>query len=206
MKTSFKLFDFAGAPVEMSIWFFILFLWFPIPTVASIFISVLIHELAHAWVANKRGWRVFRVKLDLFTGSAAIDTNIPERDSIPVVLAGPLSNLILAISCIPLSIILEETGLSPFLNTLFIINILMFIFNMLPIFPMDGGRILKDFLFLKMPSNRRLAKNIAGYTSLVFSTALLIYSVVTFSVILIIFSLLFVYTALVEVDIIKPQK
>ena len=101
MKTSFKLFDFVGAPVELSLWFFILFLWMPVSWVIAIFVSVLIHEMAHAYVADRRGWRVFGIKVDLFTGSAAVDTNIPEKDAIPVVAAGPLSNLILAILCIP---------------------------------------------------------------------------------------------------------
>ena len=104
MKTSFKLFDFVGAPVELSLWFFILFLWMPVSLVIAIFVSVLIHEMAHAYVADRRGWRVFGIKVDLFTGSAAVDTNIPEKDAIPVVAAGPLSNLLLAILCIRWSV------------------------------------------------------------------------------------------------------
>jgi Zn-dependent protease len=208
MKTSFKLFDFVGAPVELSLWFFLLFLWLPVSWVVAIFGSVLIHELAHAYVANKRGWQVYGIKVDLFTGSAAVDTNIPERDAIPVVAAGPLSNLLLAIICIPLYIIFGETSpiFGHFLNDLFVINIFMFVFNILPIYPMDGGRLLKDFLFLKMRSNRRLAKKIAGGVSLVFSTALLVYSISTFSFIMMLFSALFIYYALVELEIVNTQK
>ena len=208
MKTSFKLFDFVGAPVELSLWFFLLFLWLPVSWVVAIFGSVLIHELAHAYVANKRGWQVYGIKVDLFTGSAAVDTNIPERDAIPVVAAGPLSNLLLAIICIPLYIIFGETSpiFGHFLNDLFVINIFMFVFNILPIYPMDGGRLLKDFLFLKMRSNRRLAKKIAGGVSLVFSTSLLVYSISTFSVIMMFFSALFIYYALIELEIVNPQK
>jgi Zn-dependent protease len=208
MKTSFKLFDFVGSPVELSIWFFLLFLWLPVSWVVAIFGSVLIHELAHAYVANKRGWQVYGIKIDLFTGSAAVDTNIPERDAIPVVAAGPISNLLLAILCIPLYMVFGETSplLGNFLNTLFVVNLFMFVFNILPIYPMDGGRLLKDFLFLKMGSNRRLAKKIAGGVSLVFSIALLIYSLLTFSVIMILFSALFIYYALIELEIVDPQK
>lgn len=66
---------------------------------------------------------------------------------------------------------------------------------------MDGGRILKDFLFIKM-NNRKLAKKISGSVSLVFSLGLLIYSSITFSLVLIILSLLFIYLSLKEVDII----
>ena len=207
MKTSFKLFDFVGAPVELSLWFFILFLWMPVSLVIAIFVSVLIHEMAHAYVADRRGWRVFGIKVDLFTGSAAVDTNIPEKDAIPVVAAGPLSNLLLAILCIPFYSFLVNINpvFDGFMNDLFVINILMFIFNILPIYPMDGGRLLKDFLFIKMKGNRRLAKKISGYVSLTFSVALLLYSISTMAFLLILFSALFIYTSLVEVELVKPS-
>lgn len=208
MKTSFKLFDFVGAPVELSIWFFLLFLWLPVSWVIAIFASVLIHELAHAYVANRRGWQVYGIRVDLFTGSAAVDTNIPERDAIPVVAAGPLSNLLLAIFCIPLYLVFSDTNpiLIHFLNDLFFVNLIMFIFNILPIYPMDGGRLLKDFLFLKMRNNRRLAKQISGSVSLVFSIGLLIYSLSIISFILIIFSALFIYYSLLELEIVDASK
>lgn len=207
MKTSFKLFDFVGAPVELSLWFFILFLWMPVSLVIAIFVSVLIHEMAHAYVADRRGWRVFGIKVDLFTGSAAVDTNIPEKDAIPVVAAGPLSNLLLAVLCIPFYSFLVNINpiIDGFMNDLFIINIFMFIFNILPIYPMDGGRLLKDFLFIKMKGNRRLAKKISGYVSLTFSVALLLYSISIMAFLLILFSALFIYTSLVEVELVKPS-
>ena len=207
MKTSFKLFDFVGAPVELSLWFFILFLWMPVSLVIAIFVSVLIHEMAHAYVADRRGWRVFGIKVDLFRGSAAVDTNIPEKDAIPVVAAGPLSNLLLAVLCIPFYSFLVNINpiIDGFMENLFIINIFMFIFNILPIYPMDGGRLLKDFLFIKMKGNRRLAKKISGYVSLTFSVALLLYSISIMAFLLILFSALFIYTSLVEVELVKPS-
>jgi stage IV sporulation protein FB len=210
MKTSIKLFNFVGVPVELSVWFFLIFLMTPISWGVAIFFSVLIHEMAHAWVADRRGWKVHGIKVDLFTGSASIDTNIPERDSIPVVLAGPLSNLLLAIGTIVVGLIVVDTGINPtlykFLNDFFVINLFMFIFNILPIYPMDGGRLVKDTLTLKMRSNRRLAKKIAGGISLVFSIGLLAYSISIFSIIMILFSALFIYFALTELEIIKLQK
>jgi len=204
MKQSFKLFTFKGAPVEVSIWFFLIFLITPVSWSIAIFISVLVHELAHAYIANKRGWKVFGIKLELFSGSASIDSNIPERDSIPVVAAGPISNLLLAF--ITLSIYIPLYSVNPildrFLNDLFTVNIILFIFNILPIYPMDGGRILKDVLFLKM-KNRKLAKKISGSVSLIFSIALLTLSLITLSYIIIIFSILFIYLSLKELEIIK---
>jgi len=212
MKSSIKLFNFVGAPVELSLWFFFIFLLTPISWGIAIFFSVLIHELAHAWMANRLGWRVYNINVGLFTGSAAVDTNIPERDSIPVVAAGPLSNILLSVA------VLIFTGfygsafgdMNPviyrFLNDLFIINIILFIFNILPIYPMDGGRLVKDSLFLKMKSNRVLAKKISGSISLIFSIALLIYSMLIFNIVMIVFSALFVYTSLMELELVKTIK
>jgi len=119
MKQSFKLFNFVGSPVELSYWFFLLFLILPVPTVIAVFISILIHELSHAYVADRLGWSVSGIKIDLFTGSAAIDTNIHERDSIPVVAAGPLSNLALAIVSIFIGLFFPYN----FLVTMVVVNI-----------------------------------------------------------------------------------
>lgn len=207
MKTSFKLFNFVGAPVNLNLWFLLLFLWLPVNFVIAIFISVLIHEMAHAWVANKKGWRVSGINIDLFSGSAAIDPNIHERDAIPVVAAGPLSNLSLMILTFVGSVIaVSLTTLNPviykFLLDFITVNLFLFIFNILPIFPLDGGRLVKDFLTLKMKSRLR-AKKIAGWISLVTSFLVLIYSISTMNLILGVFSLLFIYMALREIEIIK---
>ena len=71
---------------------------------------------------------------------------------------------------------------------------------------MDGGRLVKDSLFLKMKSNRVLAKKISGSISLVFSIALLIYSMLIFNIVMIVFSALFVYTSLMELELVKTIK
>jgi len=198
MKQSFKLFNFVGSPVELSYWFFLLFLILPVPTVIAVFISILIHELSHAYVADRLGWMVSGIKIDLFTGSAAVDTNIHERDSIPVVAAGPLSNLALAIVSIFIGVFFPYN----FLVTMVVVNILLFLFNILPIYPMDGGRILRDTLYLKL-KNRRKSVRISAVVSLITTTLVLIYAISTFSVILIIFCLLFGYMALKDLDFVK---
>jgi len=94
------------------------------------------------------------------------------------------------------------TGI-PFLTEMIVVNVVLFIFNILPIYPMDGGRIFRSLLMMKMPSNRRLAKKISDWTSLVFSVALLAYCIYTSSLMLGIFSLLFIYFALKELKFIK---
>ncbi len=198
MKQSFKLFNFVGSPVELSIWFFLLFLFLPVTSVVGLFISILIHEMAHAYVADRLGWVVRGIHIDLFSGSAAVDVNIHERDSIKVVAAGPISNLLLVIISLGLGIIFPID----FFISMIIINLILFLFNILPIFPMDGGRILRDSIYLKT-KNRRKSVRISAVVSLITTALVLIYAISTFSVLLIIFCLLFGYMALKDLDFIK---
>jgi stage IV sporulation protein FB len=192
MKQSIKLFNFQGTPVILSIWFLLIFILSSISFGVSIFIAVLIHELAHAWVANIKGYRVYSINIDLLSGSAVIDNNMHEKDSIPITAAGPISNLLLTfIGYIALSLFPDVIFISDFIK----VNLLLFIFNILPIYPMDGGRIFKDFLILKMRS-RYKANRISGLTSLITSTILLVFSLFTVNFIMILFSGYFCYLSL----------
>lgn len=198
MKQSFKLFNFVGSPVELSYWFFFLFLFLPVTWVIALFISILVHELAHAYVADRLGWSVSGIRIDLFSGSAAVDTNIHEKDSIPVVAAGPLSNLFLA----ALSLFIGVLFPIDFFVNMIIVNILLFLFNILPIYPMDGGRLLRDSLYLKL-RDRRKSVRISAIVSLITTSLVLVYAISTFSILLIIFCLLFGYMALKDLDLLK---
>ena len=198
MKQSFRLFNFQGTPVSISVWFFLIFLMTTVSYGVSIFIAVLIHELAHAWVANRKGYQVYSINVDLFSGSAAIDTNMHERDSVPITAAGPISNLLL--SLIGYTLMLLVPGI-PYVDDFAKVNLILFIFNILPIYPMDGGRILKDVLVLKM-RNRYKANRIAGFTSLVTASLLLIFSLVTMNLIMILFSGYFCYLSMKELKLV----
>jgi len=200
MKLELKMFTFQGSPVYFRLWFLLLFAWVSPSIVVAIFLSVLVHELAHAFVANRLGYRVRQIYIDLFYGAAEIDLeHCPERDAIQIIGAGPISNLLLAIVSFGFY---AGTGF-PFLTEMIVVNVVLLIFNILPIYPMDGGRIFRSFLMKEMPSNRRLAKKISDWTSLVFSVALLGYCIYTSSIMLGIFSVLFIYFALKELKFIK---
>jgi stage IV sporulation protein FB len=194
------MFTFQGSPVYFRLWFLLLFAWVSPSIVVAIFLSVLVHELAHAFVANRLGYRVRQIYIDLFYGAAEIDLeHCPERDAIQIIGAGPISNLRLAIVSFGLYAV---TGI-PFLTEMIVVNVVLLIFNILPIYPMDGGRIFRSFLMMNMSSNRRLAKKISDWTSLVSSISLLAYCVYTSSLLLGIFSVLFIYFALKELKFIK---
>ena len=82
MKLEFKMFNFQGSPVYFKLWFLLLFAWLTPSMVIAIFLSVLVHELAHAFIANSLGYNVRQIYIDLFYGAAEIDLDhCPERDS-----------------------------------------------------------------------------------------------------------------------------
>lgn len=200
MDFQIKLFDFQGIPVYLKLWFLLLFAWLPFSYVIAIFISILVHELAHAYVANKLGYNVFKVYIGLFNGAAEMNlSQIHERDSIKIVAAGPLSNLILFFA----SLIFVSAGYSnQFITDFANVNLLLLIFNIIPIYPLDGGRLLRDGLYLSI-KNRKLSVMISSYVSLALSSLLLVFAISTMNILLGIFAGLFIYLSIKELGWIK---
>ena len=200
MDKQFKLFDFQGTPVTVSIWFLLLLplTGFNINLFVSAFIAVLVHEMAHVFVASRYHYRVYGINIGLFAGSASIDTNMAQRDSIPITAAGPISNLIL----FAIATFAQYFFANDFITMFASINLFLFIFNILPIYPMDGGHILKDFLMLNMRDRWKGAR-IAAIVSLITASLLLLYCIVSGHFIMCIFSGLFIYYALKELEIVK---
>ena len=151
----------------------------------------MVHELGHALTAQHLGYRTYGINIGLFFGSASVDSNIHTRDNMKVVAAGPLSNLALAV-------IGTFLGLDQFVS----INIFLFIFNILPIYPMDGGHLFKDFLMLNM-NNRRKAFQLSMGISFTTSAFLLIFGIFSGSIMVSIFACIFGYYALKELGYIK---
>lgn len=106
----------------------------------GIFGSVALHELGHSVVARAKGSYIHEIVLYPFGGAAKI-SNIPKRpiDEILVALAGPAVSLVLAL-------VFRQIELLRFLGYL---NGMLFFFNILPVFPMDGGRVLRAALAIK---------------------------------------------------------
>jgi len=200
MDFQIKLFDFQGVPVYLKLWFLLLFAWVPFTYAIAIFISVLVHELAHTYVANRLGYNVYKVYIGLFNGAAEMNiSQIHERDSIKIVAAGPLSNLLLFFaSLIPISMGYSNQFITDFAN----VNLLLLIFNIIPIYPLDGGRLLRDGLYLSI-KNRKLSVIISSYVSLILSSLLLVFAISTMNIFAGIFAGLFIYFAVKELGWIK---
>ncbi len=197
-----KLFDFKGTPIQLNLWFLIIFLITSITTGIAVLVSVLVHEMAHALIAKQKGYRVHNIEIDLVYGSASIDANMTDKDSIPIIAAGPLSNLLLF--TISTLILQNNIASLPIIKTFFEsmlkVNLVLFIFNILPIFPMDGGQITKSLLRINM-KNKLKANKINNIISLVTSSLLFFYAMFIFNIMLIIFSIYFMYLAIRDLNL-----
>ncbi len=124
--------------------------------VATLFVIVLLHELGHLLAALRFGWNVREVKLLPFGGVLEVEDagSVPAKEEALVALAGPLQNGILA----GLAWLLGQAGLlDPIWTGDFIsANAMIALFNLLPILPLDGGRMLQAGVSLHVPYHRTL--------------------------------------------------
>ena len=125
--------------------------WIVAALVAALFFgSVIVHELAHALVARRLGMKVSEITLFIFGGAANLEQDAPNaRSEAMVALAGPLSSLALAGGFFVLGaaaaradseVIQGVAGLGLLLGGS---NLLLALFNIIPGFPLDGGRVLR---------------------------------------------------------------
>src|SRR5260370_74511 len=111
------------------------------------FASLLAHELAHSVVAERKGIPVHRITLFLLGGAAQI-TREPSTagDEAKIALAGPALSVVLGVLLLGLGLVADQVGAlagAALFGTLGAINLLLAAFNMLPGFPMDGGRAVR---------------------------------------------------------------
>jgi len=141
----------------------------------GLFASVALHELGHSVVAQAKGGHIQEIVLYPFGGVAKI-SNIPvrPRDEILVALAGPAVSLLLGIAGFGAGIWLlaarPEPTHYPLVLELGLINIALFVFNLFPVFPMDGGRVLRAVLATKKSrvEATRVAATIGKYFCIFF--------------------------------------
>ena len=173
MSWSFTIARVAGTKVNIHFTFLILLAWIGLDLyqksgavaaaeglvfILSLFACVLLHEFGHAFAARHFGIRTPLITLLPFGGLASIE-RIPKKpqQEIVIAIAGPLVNVVIV------AVLWITRGLGPtwhfpdpeeslpMAERLLAINIMLILFNMLPVFPMDGGRVLRAVLALIFP-------------------------------------------------------
>src|SRR5438034_6853591 len=146
--------------------------------------SLLAHELAHSVVAMQRGLKVEGITLWLFGGVSRIssETNSPGTQAL-FTFVGPLTSLVLGAVFYLVSIAIgngPHPGLVPAtLSWLGYINISLGVFNLVPAFPLDGGRLLQSLIWLRT-GDRLRATRIAARIGMLFAYLLIAYGLATF--------------------------
>jgi Zn-dependent protease/predicted transcriptional regulator len=131
-----------------------------------LFIGVLLHELGHSYVAKRHGTNIQSITLFLFGGVSSME-EIPRNPKVEFKMAatGPGVSFLIGIILLFIVYFLFKPTDNPYLRLVWLvgyINIILGIFNLLPAFPMDGGRVLRAWLAGRMSYIRatRAAANI----------------------------------------------
>lgn len=178
MAWSWKIARIAGIDVNVHATFLLLVAWFAylhwqafgtlsavaegVVYIIALFSCVVLHEFGHALTAQRYNVVTRSITLLPIGGVAAME-KLPENpvQEIKIALAGPAVNVVIATL---LWIWLNLNGIhltdgqildanAPFLLRLMVVNILLVVFNLLPAFPMDGGRVLRALLAMRLPHN-----------------------------------------------------
>jgi Zn-dependent protease/predicted transcriptional regulator len=195
MKWSWRLLTVAGIGIYIHVTFFLLLFWVGwsnylprhrwedalggIAFILALFGVVVLHELGHALTAKRFGIRTRDITLLPIGGVARLE-RMPDdpKQELAVALAGPAVNVILALLLFVVLAITHQlsppeiivAGGGNFLSKLMWVNVVLAVFNLLPAFPMDGGRVLRALLAIRMNYARAtaIAANIGQGMAIVF--------------------------------------
>ena len=147
-----------------------------IVTAVMLFVSVLIHELAHSVVAQHFGIPVPRITLFLFGGVSQIAAEPPDAATeFWIAMVGPLTSLALAAFCWEMEpLVATSQPLFALAQYLAVINLILAVFNLIPGFPLDGGRVFRAILW-RITGNGYKATMAAGLTGRIFGFVMIFY-------------------------------
>lgn len=134
-----------------------------IAAVLGLFVSVVLHELSHALTARRFGIEMRGITLFIFGGVAEMANEPPHpKAEFWVAAAGPAASFALALAGFGLALLASLSGLpvpvQQVVGFLAFINVSLAVFNLIPAFPLDGGRILRSILWGWKGSLRRATR------------------------------------------------
>jgi Zn-dependent protease/CBS domain-containing protein len=227
MKWSFHLARISGIDVRVHATFLLLLAFygfgafqqgglsaavFGVSFIVVLFACVLLHEFGHALAARRYGIRTPDITLLPIGGLARLE-RMPEKpgQELVVAAAGPAVNVVIAIILVLLgariggveSVTPEGTHRISVLDTLLAVNLLLVAFNLLPAFPMDGGRMLRALLAYSM--DRARATSIAATVGQGFAVLLGIVGLFSYNFILVLIAVFIYFGANQEATLTRLQ-
>ncbi len=185
--------------------------------ISILFACVVLHEYGHAMMARYYGIKTRDIILSPIGGIARLE-EIPEVPikELLIAIAGPAVNLVIS-SVIGVIFLISRQSLLPDVNAItelynlqglvlltFWMNIVLFVFNLIPALPMDGGRILRALLSMRL--DRLLATRIAMYIGKAIAIGLVVYGVYNLEFILAFIGVFVFYSAQAEYQNLKLKR
>jgi Zn-dependent protease/CBS domain-containing protein len=185
--------------------------------IVALFFCVLLHEFGHSLIAQRLGIEVPDITLLPIGGLARLKT-LPEKpwDEVKIALAGPLVNVVLAPIFFGLALLLGANLLNPanilegagslgeVLVYLGYINVVLAVFNLIPAFPMDGGRILRGLLATRVGPVR--ATEISSGVGQFFAIAFFLIGLLTANFILLLIAVFIFFGASGETQMVRQRE
>lgn len=150
-----------------------------------LFASVLLHEFSHSFVARARGYKVRDITLFIFGGVSSIEEESKKAsDEFWIAVVGPLTSFLLAVIFYGLLQVVTPpvrrvgAGAAATLQYLALINFLLALFNMIPGFPLDGGRVLRSIIW-GLTRNGQTATRVAGLVGQLVAYGFMLWGLIT---------------------------
>lgn len=157
--------------------------WMGLSGALGFFASIIFHEFWHSFVARRYGLPMKGITLFIFGGVAEMGDEPPNaKTEFLMAIAGPLSSIFLGFGFFGINLLIPRSDpllpMKGVIGYLAYINLILAAFNLLPAFPLDGGRILRSAIW-KWTDNIRRATRVASWTGSFFGIALMILGILS---------------------------
>ncbi len=160
------------------------YLFMSIVGALGLFLSIIIHEFAHSKVAQLRGLPMKGITLFIFGGVAEMTDEPPDaKTEFQMAIAGPLTSIAIAAVCFGMQQLAKFAGWPTAVVGIFfylwLINLILVAFNIIPAYPLDGGRVLRSILW-KTKGSLRSATRISSSIGAGFGIVLMVLGGISF--------------------------
>ena len=186
-------------------------------TIVALFLCVLLHEFGHSLVAQRLGIEIHSITLLPIGGVSNLES-LPEKpaDEVKISVAGPLVSVVLAliffgvglllgaVPRVPTDLFMGFGSVGQFFFSLGFLNIVLAVFNLLPAFPLDGGRILRGLLATRLGAVR--ATDISSTIGQVFAAAFFLIGLLGGDILLALVAVFIFFGASGEAQMVKQRE